>query len=63
MNKNKLPNVPVTLSHELHRDIRKASKETNLSRADVMRQSIRIGLPKLRAAFQKLDAPALATAK
>lgn len=55
--------VPLALPKELHKEIRKASKATNLSQADVMRQSIRIGLPKLCQAFHKFDAPALAAGK
>lgn len=54
MSKTKLPNVPVTLTHEIHREIKQVSKETNLSQADVMRQSIIVGLPKVSAAFRKL---------
>lgn len=53
MNKAKSANVPVTLPPELHREIRRACKETSLSQADVMRQSIRIGLPQFVRNFPK----------
>ena len=38
---------PLSLPAELSKAIRKAAKQTGLSMADTMRQSIRLGLPKL----------------
>lgn len=43
--------MALPVSGELQRQIRLASKETRLSQADVMRQSISIGLPRLRDAL------------
>lgn len=39
---------PLALPPELLREIRQTSKVTGLSMADAMRQSIKLGLPKLR---------------
>ncbi len=43
---------PLHLPGELEKEIRAAAKESNLSMADVMRQSIKIGLPKFREHFK-----------
>ena len=40
---------PLALPPDLRKDLRKAAKETGLSMADAMRQSMRLGLPRLRA--------------
>jgi hypothetical protein len=42
------PVHPLSLPGELEREIRATAKETGLSMADVMRQSIKLGLPALR---------------
>jgi hypothetical protein len=39
---------PLALPPELLGEVRKAAKETGLSLADAMRQSMKLGLPKLR---------------
>jgi hypothetical protein len=39
---------PLALPPDLLREIRKTAGETGLSLADAMRQSLRLGLPKLR---------------
>lgn len=49
MNHNSV--IPLAVPKELHRDIKRGAKETRLSQADVMRQSIAIGLPRLRDAL------------
>ncbi len=51
MNEAKRPNIPVTLSPELAKSIAEAVEETGFSRSEVMRQSIRIGLPQFRSAY------------
>lgn len=61
--KPKLPNIPISLPHELHADIRRAAKETHLSQADIMRQSIRIGLPKFVKGFPKPEKTAKSAVK
>jgi hypothetical protein len=40
---------PLALPKELLGEVRKTAKETGLSMADAMRQSIKLGLPTLRA--------------
>ena len=42
------PTYPLTLPPDLLKEIRKTAKETGLSLAEAMRQSIKIGAPKLR---------------
>jgi hypothetical protein len=54
--------IPLAVPKELHRDIKRGAKETRLSQADVMRQSISIGLPRLRAALSHARHVTLATA-
>jgi hypothetical protein len=39
---------PLAIPEDLLGDVRQTAKETGLSLADAMRQSIRLGLPKLR---------------
>ena len=39
---------PLAMTEELLADVRETSKETGLSMADAMRQSMRLGLPQLR---------------
>jgi len=41
----KLKTIPLALPGELHLDIKRGAKKTGLSQADVMRHSIRLGLP------------------
>lgn len=43
--------IGLPLTGQLQRDIRRVSKETALSQADVMRQSIRLGLPQFAKRF------------
>jgi hypothetical protein len=45
--------VPLAMPSELARQIRKAAKETGLSMADVMRQSMKIGVPQLIVRLSK----------
>lgn len=40
--------IPLAVPDELLEAIRDAAEETRLSQADVMRQSIKLGLPRLR---------------
>ena len=54
--------MALPVSGELQRQIRHASKETRLSQADVMRQSITIGLPRLRDALSVAKSMAAAPA-
>jgi hypothetical protein len=42
------PTYPLTLPPDLLKEIRKTAKETGLSLAEAMRQSIKLGAPKLR---------------
>jgi hypothetical protein len=58
----KITTYPLSLPDDLHRDIRRACKTTSLSQADVMRHSIRIGLPEFEAKFPK-PRKAVTTAK
>ena len=44
---------PLGLPEDLYREIQRAAKETDLSTADAIRQSIKLGLPALR---EKLSA-------
>ena len=41
--------VPLAMPSDLLREIRRAAKKTGLSMADTMRQSMKLGLPKLEA--------------
>ena len=41
--------VPLAMPSELLRQVRRAAKQTGLSMADAMRQSMKLGLPKLVA--------------
>jgi len=40
---------PLAVPEDLYGEIRRTAKETDLSMADVIRQSVRIGIPKLRS--------------
>ena len=42
------PTYPLTLPPDLLKEIRRTAKETGLSLAEAMRQSIKLGAPKLR---------------
>jgi hypothetical protein len=44
--------VPLAIPPELLEEIRTAARDTGLSQADVMRQSMKAGLPKVRKQFQ-----------
>jgi hypothetical protein len=44
----KTQTYPLAVPSELLREVRQVAKETGLSIADAMRQSMRLGLPKLR---------------
>ena len=44
----KSASYPLAIPEDLLSDVRSAAQETGLSMADAMRQSIRLGLPKLR---------------
>lgn len=45
--------IAVPLPAGLHRDVKRGARETGLSQADVMRQSIRLGLPRFVTGFPK----------
>ncbi len=58
--------IPLAVPNDLHRDIKRGAKQTKLSQADVMRHSIRLGLPQFVDQFPKPAVPArtaTATAK
>jgi hypothetical protein len=40
-----LKSIPLAIPDDLHREIKRGAKQTGLSQAAVMRQSIRLGLP------------------
>jgi hypothetical protein len=50
---SKLSTIPLAIASDLHREIKRGAKETGLSQADVMRQSIRLGLPRFVTGFPK----------
>jgi hypothetical protein len=41
----KTSTIPLAIDVNLHREIKRGAKKTGLSQADVMRHSIRLGLP------------------
>jgi len=43
---------PLAMPPDLLKQVKQAARETGLSQADVMRQSIKAGLPKVRQQFQ-----------
>ena len=49
--------IPLAVPNGLHREIKRGAKETGLSQADVMRQSIRLGLPQFVEQFPKPATP------
>ena len=51
--------VALPMPSELHAEIRRAAKDTHLSQADVMRQSMRLGLPRFVEAYPQPKAKAL----
>ena len=53
----KTETYPLAVPSDLYGEIRKAAQDTGLSIADAMRQSIRLGLPKLR---EQLASPKIA---
>jgi hypothetical protein len=55
--------IPLALPDDLHREIKRGARETGLSQADVMRHSIRLGLPRFVRGFPKPDQPATAKGK
>lgn len=42
---NKSNSIPLAMPADLHREIKRGAKITGLSQADVMRHSLRLGLP------------------
>lgn len=44
--------IPLSMPDELLETVRAVAKETHLSQQDVIRQSVKLGLPKLREQFQ-----------
>ena len=50
---------PLAIPEELLAEVRETSIETGLSMADAMRQSMRLGLPKLRRRLARGKSPAL----
>jgi hypothetical protein len=44
----KTDTYPLAVPHDLLREVRRTAKATGLSMADAMRQSMRLGLPRLR---------------
>jgi hypothetical protein len=54
---NAASNIPLAIPADMHREVKRAAKETRLSQADVMRQSIRFGLPRLLDAFRGPGTP------
>ena len=42
---SKTSSIPLAIDANLHREIKRGAKKTGLSQADVMRHSIRLGLP------------------
>lgn len=44
--------IPLAVPPDLLENIRSAARDTGLSQADVMRQSMKMGLPKLREQFK-----------
>jgi hypothetical protein len=43
--------IPFAVPEDLHESVHQAARETHLSMQDVLRQSVRLGLPQLRAKF------------
>jgi hypothetical protein len=43
--------IPISMPEDLLEVVRLVAKETNLSQQDVIRQSVKLGLPKLREQF------------
>ena len=50
---------PLAMTEELLAQVRETSMETGLSMADAMRQSMKLGLPKLRQRLARGKSPAL----
>jgi hypothetical protein len=44
--------IPLSMPEELHKLVRETAADTGLSQQDVMRQSIKIGAPKLLEQFK-----------
>ncbi len=44
---------PLPMNEELARTVRQTALEAGMSRAEVMRQALRVGLPKVRAALRR----------
>lgn len=61
--KPKKPNVPVTMDTALLAEIDRAASRTSSSRSEVMRQSIRLGLPQLVNALSQGETPKPSTAR
>ena len=43
--------IPLGMPKELYEEVKDAAKQTGLSNADVMRQAIKFGVPKVRQAM------------
>ncbi len=48
---SKLSSIPLGLPTDLHREVKRGAKITGLSQADVMRHSLRLGLPQFIEQF------------
>jgi hypothetical protein len=57
----KTETYPLAVPEDLLGEVREAAKETGLSIADAMRQSMRLGLPKLREQLATLKDQPLST--
>lgn len=55
--------LSIVLPKPMNKELERAAKQTGFKKADVMRQSIRLGLKKFVDQFPKPEAPALATGK
>jgi GrpB-like predicted nucleotidyltransferase (UPF0157 family) len=47
--------IPLAVPEDLHASVHQAARETHLSMQDVLRQSVRLGLPQLRAKFSAVE--------
>jgi len=50
---NKVNSIPLAVPENLHRQIKCGARQTQLSQADVMRHSLRLGLPLFLEGFPK----------
>lgn len=49
--------IPFAVPEDLHESVHQTAREIHLSMQDVLRQSVRLGLPQLRAKFAAAAAP------